>query len=162
MTLNLGLRYDLFTTVKARGNEQANFDFSTASLIVPAGQTATLTPFLAANIPIQRIAASGLISPDVTNFAPRLGIAYQITNKLVMRAGYGIFYGGDENGPYSNPSPGFNPPFFVTQSYSVPCFLSSANPALGANNCSIPGLSALQEGFPSNALTNPNTPSLFA
>jgi len=162
MTLNLGLRYDLFTTVKARGNQQANFDFSSASLIVPAGQTATLTPFLAANIPIQRTASSGLIPPDLTNFAPRLGIAYQITNKLVMRAGYGIFYGGDENGPYSNPSPGFNPPFFVTQSFSVPCFLSSANPALGANNCSIPGLNALQLGFPANALTDPNTPLLFA
>ena len=57
LTLNLGLRYDLFTTVKARNNEQANFDFSSASLIVPAGQTATLTPFLAANIPIQRTAS---------------------------------------------------------------------------------------------------------
>jgi len=162
LTLNLGLRYDLFTTVKARNNEQANFDFSSASLIVPAGQTANLTPFLAANIPIQRNASSGLIAPDRNNFGPRLGVAYQITNKLVMRAGYGIFYGGDENGPYSNPSPGFNPPFFVTQSYSVPCFLSSANPALGPNDCSIPGLNTLSQGFPSNALTDPNTPLLFA
>lgn len=162
LTLNLGLRYDLFTTVKARNNQQANFDFSSATLIVPAGQTANLTPFLAANIPIQRTASSGLIPPDLNNFAPRLGMAYQITSKLVMRAGYGIFYGGDENGPYSNPSPGFNPPFFVTQSYSVPCFLSSANPALGPNDCSIPGLNTLSQGFPSNALTDPNTPLLFA
>jgi hypothetical protein len=162
MTLNLGLRYDLFATVKARNNEQANFDFSSVSLIVPAGQTTNLTPFLAANIPIQRTGSSGLIPPDLNNFAPRLGIAYQISNKLVMRAGYGLFYGGDENGPYSNPSPGFNPPFFVTQSYTVPCFLSSANPALGANDCAIPGLSVLSQGFPSNALTDPNTPLLFA
>ena len=97
----------------------------------------------------------------MNNFAPRLGVAYQITNKLVMRAGYGIFYGGDENGPYSDPSPGFNPPFFVTQSYSVPCFLSSANPALGRRLFdSWPQHS--RAGFPSNALTNPNTPLLFA
>ena len=162
MTLNLGLRYDLFATVKARNNEQANFDLSSASLIVPAGQTTNLTPFLAANIPVQRSASSGLIPPDLNNFAPRIGIAYQINNKLVMRAGYGIFYGGDENGPYSNPSPGFNPPFFVTQSYAVPCFLSSANPALGPNDCAIPGLNVLANGFPSNALTDPNTPLLFA
>lgn len=162
LTLNLGLRYDLFTTVKARNNEQANFDFATTSLIVPAGQNAQLTPFLAANIPIERNASSGLIPPDLTNFAPRLGMAYQVTTKLVFRAGYGIFYGGDENGPFSNPSPGFNPPFFVTQSYAVPCFLSSANPALGSNNCSIPGLSVLSQGFPATALTDPNTPLLFA
>jgi hypothetical protein len=163
LTLNLGLRYDLFDTVKARNNQQANFDFATHSLIVPSGQTANLTPFLAANIPIQRSASSGLIPPDLNNFAPRMGMAYQVSNKLVMRAGYGIFYGGDENGPYSNPSPGFNPPFFVTQSYSVPCFLSSANPALGPNgDCSIPGLRYLHQGFPANALTDPNTPLLFA
>jgi hypothetical protein len=162
LTLNVGLRYDLFTTVKARNNEQANFDFATASLIVPSGQNAQLTPFLSANIPIQRNGSSGLIPTDLNNFGPRLGMAYQISQKLVMRAGYGIFYGGDENGPYSNPSPGFNPPFFVTQNYSMPCFLPSANPALGTNNCAISGLSVLSQGFPANALTNPNTPLLFA
>lgn len=162
LTLNLGVRYDLFTTVKARGNEQANFDFATTSLIVPAGQNTPLTPFLAANIPVQRNGTSGLIPPDLTDFAPRLGMAWQITKELVFRAGYGIFYGGDENGPYSNPSPGFNPPFFVTQNYSVPCFLSSANPSLGANNCSIAGLNVLSQGFPASALTDPNTPLLFA
>src|SRR5580698_1665171 len=162
LTLNLGLRYELFTTVKARNNEQANFDFATASLIVPAGQNTQLTPFLAANIPIERTASAGLIPPDLKDFAPRLGMAYEISKKLVMRAGYGIFYGGDENGPYSNPSPGFNPPFFVTQNYSQPCFLSSANPNSGQTNCSIAGLNVLSQGFPANALTDPNTPLLFA
>lgn len=160
LTLNLGLRYDLFTAVKARGNQQANFDFATDSLVVPAGQTAQLTPFLAANIPIDRNGSSGLIPTDLNNFAPRVGFAYEINKRLVMRAGYGIFYGGDENGPYSNPSPGFNPPFFVTQNYSVPCFLSSANP--GPSDCSIPGLNVLSQGFPANALTDPNTPLLFS
>jgi len=162
LTFNVGLRYDLFTTVKAKDNQQANFDIATASLIVPAGQTAQLTPFLAANIPIQRNGSPGLISPDLHNFAPRVGVAYQATNKLVFRAGYGIFYGGDENGPYSNPSPGFNPPFFVSQAYNVPCFLSSANPTLGGNDCAIPGFNVLANGFPATALTNPNTPILFA
>ena len=128
LTLNLGLRYELFTTVKARNNQQANFDFASDSLIVPAGQNAQLTPFIAANIPIRRTGSSGLIPADLNNFAPRVGIAFQVNRNLVMRAGYGIFYGGDENGPYSNPSPGFNPPFFVTQSFNPPCFLSSANP----------------------------------
>src|SRR5580698_1208051 len=162
LTLNVGLRYDLFTTVKARDNQQANFDFATDSLVVPSGQNAQLTPFLAANIPIQRNGSSGLIPTDRNNFAPRLGFAYEINKRLVMRAGYGIFYGGDENGPYSNPSPGFNPPFFVTQNYSQPCFLSSANPNSGQTNCSIAGLNVLSQGFPANALTDPNTPLLFA
>ncbi|HUJ94125.1 MAG TPA: TonB-dependent receptor [Terriglobales bacterium] len=162
LTLNLGLRYDLFTTVKASGNQQANFDFSSVSLIVPKGQTAQLTPFLSQNIPIQRNGTSGLIPTDLHNFAPRIGFAYRMNDTVVVRGGYGIFYGGDENGPYSNPSPGFNPPFFVTQSYTPPCFLPSANPALGPNDCSIPGFNVLAQGFPATALTDPNTPLLFS
>ncbi|MGB8114327.1 MAG: TonB-dependent receptor, partial [Candidatus Sulfotelmatobacter sp.] len=118
LTLNLGLRYELFTTVKASGNQEANFDFATDSLVVPKGQQAVLTPTLASLIPIQRTGSPGLISPDLTTFAPRFGLAYQITGKLVLRAGYGIFYGGEENGPFSNPSPGFNPPFFVTEQFT--------------------------------------------
>jgi Carboxypeptidase regulatory-like domain/TonB dependent receptor len=160
LTLNLGLRYELFTTIKAAGNEQATFDFADDSLVVPKGQTTQLTPFLAANIPVVRNGSAGLISPDLTDFAPRLGLAYQITSKLVLRTGYGLFYGGQENGPYSNPSPGFNPPFYVTQNFSQPCFLSAANPS--GPDCSIPGLSVLSQGFPSNSLTDPNTPILFS
>ena len=160
LTLNLGLRYELFTTIKASGNEQGTFDFSDDSILVPKGQNAQLTPFLAANIPVVRTGSTGLISPDLNNFAPRIGLAYQITSKLVLRTGYGIFYGGQENGPYSNPSPGFNPPFFVTQSFNQPCFESSANPA--GVDCSVPGLSFLQQGFPANSLTDPNTPILFS
>ncbi|MGC1837670.1 MAG: TonB-dependent receptor [Candidatus Acidiferrales bacterium] len=165
LTLNLGLRYELFTTIKAAGNEQATFDFSNDSLVVPSGQNASLTPFLAANIPILRNGSEGLISPDLNNFAPRVGIAYQITRKLVLRTGYGIFYGGQENGPYSNPSPGFNPPFFVTETFNPPCFLSSANPNYPASDCSISGtlpLNVLSQGFPAASLTDPNTPTLFS
>src|SRR6202522_25742 len=157
LTFNLGLRYELFTTIKAAGKEQANFDFATDSLVVPQGQDAQLTPFLAANIPIVRTGSAGLISPDLNNFAPRIGLAYKITDKLVLRTGYGIFYGGQENGPYSNPSPGFNPPFFVTQSFNPPCFLSSANPNPGQVDCSISAanngnlpLNVLSQGFPAS------------
>ncbi len=160
LTLNLGLRYEIFTTVKARFNEEANFSFASDSLIVPRGQQAQLTPTLAALIPIERTGTPGLIPPDLTNFAPRIGLAYQITDKLVLRAGYGIFYNGEESGPFSNPSPGFNPPFFVTQQFAQPCFLSAANP--NGPDCSIPGLNVLAQGFPANSLVDPNTPTLFS
>jgi hypothetical protein len=165
LTFNLGLRYELFTTIKAARGEQATFDFASDSILLPAGQNAQLTPTLAANIPVVRTGSPGLISPDLNNFAPRVGLAYKITDKLVLRTGYGIFYGGQENGPYSNPSPGFNPPFFVTQSFSQPCFLPSANPNSGQVDCSISAplpLNVLSQGFPANSLTDPNTPILFS
>jgi carboxypeptidase family protein/TonB-dependent receptor-like protein len=167
LTLNLGLRYEIFTVVKARSNELANFDFANNSLIVPQGQTAQLTPTIASYLPILRTGTPGLISPDLNNFAPRVGLAYQITSKLVLRAGYGIFYGGEENGPYSNPSPGFNPPFFVTENFTQPCFLSAANPAVPSLNCAPVGpenipLLHLFQGFPAKSLIDPNTPTLFS
>ena len=162
LTLNLGLRYELFTTIKEAHDQDATFDFASKSLIVPKGQSAQLTPFLAANIPVQRNGSRGLIKPDLNNFAPRIGLAYQVTEKLVVRSGYGIFYGGQENGPFSNPSPGFNPPFFVTQSYNPPCGSSSANPNQGQLDCSISGLNFLSQGFPANALVDPNTPILYS
>lgn len=162
LTLNLGLRYEVFGTIKEAHNEQATFDFASDSLIVPKGVKAQLTPTLAALIPISATGTPGLVKPDLNNFAPRVGLAYKIADKLVLRSGYGIFYGGQENGPFSNPSPGFNPPFFVTEAFTMPCTLNIANPALGPNDCAIPGLDTLANGFPANALVDPNTPILYS
>lgn len=184
LTLNLGLRYELFTTVKERHDEQGTFDLrdpNNPTIIVPKGQTLQLTPTLASQITVSPTGSRGLIPVDKNNFAPRVGFAYQVTPGTVLRGGYGVFYGGQENGPYSNPSPGFNPPFFVTQSFNSPCGAASANPALyvanpTANNpnldCAVPGLSnatggipgsaGISVGFPADSLVDPNTPLLFS
>jgi hypothetical protein len=163
LTLNLGLRYEFFSTIKEANNNQATFDFASQSLIVPSGQNKQLTPTLATELTVQRNGSRGLISPDLNNFAPRIGAAYQISNKLVMRSGYGFFYGGQENGPFSNPSPGFNPPFFASQVFNPNCSLPAANGAV--LDCSISGtlpLNVLSQGFPANSLSDPNTPSLYS
>jgi hypothetical protein len=160
LTLNLGLRYELFLTVKEKFNNQGTYDLGTQTLFIPQGQTAKLTPTIAALVPLSATASRGLINPDLNNFAPRIGFAYSLTHRLVLRGGFGIFYGGEENGPYSNPSQGFNPPFFVTQVFSTNCGLADANPA-SANFCAIPGFTVLSQGFPANSLTDPNTPQLF-
>jgi hypothetical protein len=179
LTLNLGLRYELFSTIKEGHDQQATFDFATQSLIVPKGQNAQLTPTLAALLPIVRTGSRGLISPDRNNFAPRVGVAYKLTNKLVLRGGYGIFYGGQENGPYSNPSPGFNPPFFSSQSFTPQLTdLCSAAPLFPNANLSDPTNCAIgfvppdntglaindfwSQGFPAASLSDPNTPVLYS
>src|SRR5207245_4519394 len=92
-------------------NQLGTFDFRTDTMVVPKGQTAQLTPTIASFFPLQATASPGLINPDYKDFAPRLGLAFKLADKLVLRGGYGIFYGGVENGPFSFPSPGFNPPF---------------------------------------------------
>lgn len=162
LTLNLGLRYEYFGPIKEAHDEAATFDFATQSLLVPKGQNMELTPILAASIPILRTGSRGLIDPDRNNFAPRVGLAYQLTDKLVLRSGYGVFYGGQENGPFSNPSTGFNPPFFSIESFNTNCGASSANPGDGQVDCSIPNFNVMADGFPLDSLTDPNTPQLFS
>ena len=60
LTLNLGLRYELFTTIKERHNELGTFDLSTGSLIVPKGVNAQLTPQLAAIVPVLATGHAGI------------------------------------------------------------------------------------------------------
>ena len=112
-------------------------------------------------LPVNHTASNALIPADYTNFSPRIGFAYQVTPKLTTQSAFGVFFNGDEAGPYSNPSPGFNPPYFDSQVYSAPCNLPSYNAA--AQNCGLStGLSVLSQGFPADALSEPNTPSLFS
>ena len=120
----------------------------------------------------QRFSAGSSI-PTLNNFAPRIGLSYQIADKLVLRSGYGIFYGGQENGPFSNPSPGFNPPFLSSEAYNAGCTAPSANPTQmdcsisAANNGGL-ALNQLQAGFPNNIntglspLADPNAPELYS
>jgi hypothetical protein len=44
--------------------------------------------------------------------------------------------------------------------FSAPCSAAAANPA--TIDCSIPSFNVLQSGFPSNALSDPNAPSLYS
>lgn len=159
LTLNLGLRWEYFSPVFERFNAQANFNPATGQLDIPSNENVALTPTLASILPVNHNASDALVDSDFNNFGPRVGLAYQVTPRWVVRSAFGMFYNGEENGPYSNPSPGFNPPFFVSQSFTTPCGLPSANAVL---DCSIPGLSALSQGFPANSLIDPNTPNLFS
>lgn len=91
LTLNLGLRYELFTNPTEMYGRQANFDINTGRLIVADGSGDSLT------------------ETDTNNFGPRLGFAYDLTGdgKTVIRGGYGLFYfldrGGIDNQLAQNP-----------------------------------------------------------
>jgi hypothetical protein len=162
LTLNLGLGHDLFATIKERFNAQGTYDIGKRTLFVPRGQRVHLPPAMAAIVPLSATASRGLVPVDADNFAPRVGFAYKVNDRIVLRSSYGIFYAGYESGGWSNPSPGYNPPFTLTQSFQMPCAAASANPGVNQTNCSIPGLSHFYKGFPNDSLTNPSLPQLFA
>lgn len=101
LTLNYGLRWDYFGVVKEKNN---------------------LFSLYAPGIGLQQVgtsgAPSGLYPADYHDFAPRLGIAYDLRGdaKTVVRAGWGIYYDGGSQDfylghfPYNtfNPGPAYN------------------------------------------------------
>ncbi|HYM07307.1 MAG TPA: TonB-dependent receptor, partial [Terriglobales bacterium] len=94
LTLNLGLRYEFYSTVKERFNSQSNFNPVTGLLDIPSNSHVPLTPYFASLLKVNHNASDGLIHPDYNNFAPRIGMAYQLTQRLVWRTAGGIFYNG--------------------------------------------------------------------
>lgn len=91
LTLNFGLRYENQRPATERYNRQMYFDPHLANPI-----NAAVAPLLGRQITGAFQYTNGsnryLWPPDNTNFAPRIGIAYKITDKLVARAGAGIFF----------------------------------------------------------------------
>jgi hypothetical protein len=83
LTLNLGMRYDLYTQpVDARDNGGV-FD---PHLAGPIGRLGVIRR------PGQDGNSRAIVEGDHNNFAPRFGFAYQLNPKFVIRGGYGIFY----------------------------------------------------------------------
>ncbi len=77
LTVNLGLRYEFATPQYEDRNRLTNFDPAAKKLIFASDGS---------------LYNRALVDPDFNNLAPRLGLAYNLTPKTVVRGGYGISY----------------------------------------------------------------------
>ena len=99
LTVNIGLRYELETGRNERYKRLSWFDPAIAN---PIGSQVGL-PNLRGGLEFAGVAGNPERQKilDTNNFGPRLGFAYSITPKTVVRAGYGLFYlpmTGDDTG----------------------------------------------------------------
>ena len=76
LTLNAGIRYELYTQPIDQNNTGSLFDVTTGNFALPGR-----TPY-----------SRAMVLGDHSDWGPRLGGAYQVFPKFVVRAGYGIFY----------------------------------------------------------------------
>ncbi len=116
LTLNLGLRYEFYSVVHELDNHSAVVDITGCSGFCQPG-----TPYYA---------------PNTKDFGPRLGIAWApalFHGKTTIRAGYGIYYGANQNDDFSDPAESFVPRYSLTNanfpalSFPLVAFLNPAN-----------------------------------
>jgi outer membrane receptor protein involved in Fe transport len=129
LTVNLGLRYDYMTPAVEKNNRMANFDPAGAGALVFAKDGS--------------IEDRALVNPDRNNFSPRVGLVYKLTDRTILRGGYGMFYNqferiGSEDQLALNPpglqniditapgSPSTTPVFFMRDGFPAN-FLDSSN-----------------------------------
>jgi hypothetical protein len=103
LSVNLGVRDDLVTPWKERHNRLAVFDPSNGGNLVPLG-----TPGFPADT---------VTDGRYANLAPRVGFAYSLDAKTVIRSGFGIFYAYEtyNSNPQSKNAP-FNGSLITTNS----------------------------------------------
>jgi hypothetical protein len=89
LTLDLGLRWDYYGSPSFEDGLQFNWDPDTGNVIVPAAAASRISPLYSPAITIRT--GEVVPDPDMRNIRPRLGAAYRITDKLVVRGGYGAF-----------------------------------------------------------------------
>jgi hypothetical protein len=169
LTLNLGVRYDFFGLVFEHHHNQANFvpgpDSPTGVplYLIPEGPNASnlSASFLnllstdGIDLDVTNAYGKGLGNSQNNNFAPRIGLAYQVSPKLVVRSGFGIFYNGFENRGFS-PNLGENYPFQFNFSYSPPndvTPISAGTPFAGCPTAGPGGTATFEAGFSCNSLT---------
>jgi hypothetical protein len=78
LSLNLGLRYDFITPALEGNNAQTNFNPAGSGSLVFAKDGS--------------LEERGLVKADRNNFAPRLGLVYNLDDKTLLRGGFGVFY----------------------------------------------------------------------
>lgn len=157
LTINLGLRLENQTPYFERHGNQANFyptegvsfnptvgqqgQSSSAGVYVLPEKSrgtplpATFTSQLAEdNITVSYSANKYLLNYQVLDWGPRIGLSYKLDENSVIRAGYGIFYGGLESNGFA-PNLGLNYPFTyataITSPGNVACIYSNGCPTDG-------------------------------
>ncbi len=77
LTLNLGLRYELYTQPVDARDLGSLFNIENGQFALPG----------------KNGFSRAIVDGDHNNFGPRAGFAWQARQKLVLRGGYGLFYG---------------------------------------------------------------------
>lgn len=112
LTLNVGVRYDFYQPPQEKNNHAGIYNIQANTYKL------------------------GSWPSNYLNFAPRVGFAYKVTDKIALHGGYGIYY---YEFPYNDLSNMMNDPYYITALNSTQ---SAAQPVINLANNPITGLPA--------------------
>jgi hypothetical protein len=112
LTIDYGVRWDYYGIATYDDGLMYNFDLASGKVVVPQEALSKVNPLYPKNIPI----VAGQVVPDVPlhNIHPRISAAYRLTNKTVIRGGYGEY---TDSWGYTARRPGASP-FQLSESYT--------------------------------------------
>ncbi len=128
LTVNLGMRWEREYGLQEQNNSMVvGFDTSSVNPLA-AGVTGILPKGV-----IQFAGMNGngihVSNPDLNKFGPRVGIAWQVTNNMTIRGGYGLYWAPQ----FALGSP-YNPPGYTATSSYVASNDGNATPANSLTN----------------------------
>ena len=136
LTLNLGVRYEFATPFREAQNRLSNFDPATKTILQAKNGS---------------LYDRALVDPDYNNFAPRLGFAYSVLDKTVVRGGYGIGY-VHFNRIGSADLLATNYPQITRANVTQNAALALCTGTVYADNCFRPTQSGYPTGLPNNVV----------
>jgi hypothetical protein len=135
LTVNLGLRYEWSSPYTERFNRQQYSDFkgstgisvnlpdvSAPILDTPPSPSATPTALLGTTLFVNQGGLGRSVPTDRNNIAPRVGFAWSIDSRTVLRGGAGVYYGLSPATNFQYPGAAFfatDSVFFTTDEYQT-------------------------------------------
>ncbi|MEO7649834.1 MAG: hypothetical protein ABIZ80_05160, partial [Bryobacteraceae bacterium] len=148
LTASLGLRYELRQPWKDRRGFMSNFNPSTG-LLYPELQNLQLKPWETGRF----IADYPLVEWGKLALLPRIGLAYRVQSKTVVRVGYGMFSNEPSVGMVQNlgvnPRPNAAQRTFLADATTPNIFLSNAfTPSVSVAGAALPNLAGIENPLP--------------
>jgi hypothetical protein len=123
LNINYGIRWDIYGTPNESDHLMYNWDPATPDyVLVDSAAVSKVSPlYQALGIPVK--AANVRAVTDKDDIAPRVGVAYQLSDHSVIRGGYGVYTSRLDSSKYLgsflpiNPQLGSTGPFSISETY---------------------------------------------
>jgi hypothetical protein len=113
LTLNLGLRWDFFSAASYSDGMVYNWNSTTGDVVVPSDVLNKVSSIYPSDIKI--VTGQVLPNPYKGDFRPRIGIAFRLNDRTVIRGGYGQYTLPNLDVPYNYLNGGG--PFQISEGY---------------------------------------------